>query len=268
MTLEAFYGATGIELSLIASDITASKMLILNHRTAPDCPLMWALRMTTSLPLIWPPVTWCDGWGTYTGEDISGHLIADGEILSTFPIELLLSDQPEVTAWVGEKRHPHVLGLPIDEALPVPGAPPFVPHPTAAALGGLPAAAALLDILDAVARSTDKATVNAVEGHIARLPGKGYHMLEFAMSNERFNALIAAGRQAMRRYFARHQDTALSPEALSRTASARQYIDDSATRQLSRIIYNYYINTEGGAYIEGNVDTSGGDVIGRDVQQR
>jgi hypothetical protein len=40
------------------------------------------------------------------------------------------------------------------------------------------------------------------------------------------------------------------------------FINNSATQQISQIIYN--INTGGGAYIEGNVQ-AGGNFIGRDL---
>ena len=38
LTLEQFFAATGVELSLVASDTTEESLLVLNHRTAPGCP--------------------------------------------------------------------------------------------------------------------------------------------------------------------------------------------------------------------------------------
>ena len=52
LNLAQFYDATGVDLSLIGSDTTASNMLVLNHRTAPDLPLVWAVRMSMSFPLL------------------------------------------------------------------------------------------------------------------------------------------------------------------------------------------------------------------------
>src|SRR5690349_21161707 len=39
MTLAEFFTATGVELSMVASDTTSESMLVLNHRTAPACPV-------------------------------------------------------------------------------------------------------------------------------------------------------------------------------------------------------------------------------------
>jgi NTE family protein len=263
MTLEEFYQATEVELSLIASDVTEGRVIILNHRTAPDCPLLMALRMTAGLPLLWPEIVWLDAWGTYTGEDISGHVIVDGEVLSPFPIELLLSDRPEVTAWIGAKKHPHVLGLLIDETLPFPGAPPLDMDKNINALRQLPTISSVLRTIDSVVTTRSKMTINAVEQHIVRLPTRGYQMLEFKMSRARFDALVTAGRKAMQRYFAEKMPALLSGDPLVNGTSALAYINDSATQQLSQIIYHYHINTGGGPYIEGNVQ-AGGDFIGRD----
>src|SRR5712692_4020484 len=45
-TLRAFHEKTGADLSVVASDTTEKEMLILNHRTAPACPVVWAVRMS------------------------------------------------------------------------------------------------------------------------------------------------------------------------------------------------------------------------------
>ena len=44
----------------------------------------------------------------------------DGGVLSNFPIELFISDEPQVTKLMGAKQDALVLGLLIDESLPVP----------------------------------------------------------------------------------------------------------------------------------------------------
>jgi predicted acylesterase/phospholipase RssA len=206
-------------------------------------------------------MVWKDRWGAYAGKNISGHVILDGEVLSPFPIELLLSDRPDVIAWVGEKKQPHVLGLLIDESLPVPEAPPLEVDANLTALGRLPAIFSLLRTVDAVVKTRSKMTIHSVEQHIVRLPTRGYGMLEFNMSKARFEALVAAGRKAMQRYFDETMPALLSDDPLINGANAIGFINDSATQQISQIIYN--INTGGGAYIEGNVH-AGGNFIGRD----
>ncbi|HEY6040934.1 MAG TPA: patatin-like phospholipase family protein, partial [Anaerolineae bacterium] len=86
MRLEEFYQATQHDLSLIGSDTTGHEMLVLNHRTAPDLPVVWAVRMSMSIPLVWQEVVWQKEWGTYRGRDMTGHAIVDGGLLSNFPI--------------------------------------------------------------------------------------------------------------------------------------------------------------------------------------
>ena len=64
--------------------------------------------------------------------DISGHVVVDGGILSNFPIELFVSDQPPITNVMGPKqdiptigmliqiRNPPALLVRIDKVLPFP----------------------------------------------------------------------------------------------------------------------------------------------------
>jgi NTE family protein len=52
-TFAEFHTATGADLSVVASDTTAHDMLILNHRTAPQCPVVWGVRMSMSIPFLW-----------------------------------------------------------------------------------------------------------------------------------------------------------------------------------------------------------------------
>ena len=123
MNLGQFFAETEIDLSVVASDTTDGRLLVFNHHTAPDCPLVWAVRMSMSIPLVWDEVVWSQSWGTYLGQDIKGHTIVDGGLLSNFPIELFISDEPQVTHLMGPKRNNAVIGLLIDESLPVSPAP-------------------------------------------------------------------------------------------------------------------------------------------------
>lgn len=45
-TLHEFHIKTSHDLSVVASDLTSREMLVLNHRTAPTCPTIWAVRMS------------------------------------------------------------------------------------------------------------------------------------------------------------------------------------------------------------------------------
>jgi predicted acylesterase/phospholipase RssA len=119
MTLAQFFNATAVEVSMVASDTTDGKMLVLNHRTAPDCPVVWAVRMSMSIPLLWDEIKWQPAWGKYLGRDIGAHTIVDGGLLSNFPIELFISDAPQVTKLMGPRTGNAALGMLIDEKLPV-----------------------------------------------------------------------------------------------------------------------------------------------------
>ena len=71
-TLKGFFTATGVEMTLVAADTTWSRMLLLNHRTAPDLPVVWAARMSIERPT---PVA---GGGVAGGVGSLPHLESDG----------------------------------------------------------------------------------------------------------------------------------------------------------------------------------------------
>ena len=203
MSLSQFFAATGIDLSVVASDTADSRLLVLNHRTAPDCPLVWAVRMSMSIPLVWDEVVWEKGWGNYTGRDIAGHAIVDGGILSNFPIELFISGEPQVTRVMGPKQDNAVLGLLIDESLPVPQ-----PPATKGILldidvkpGELKTVKRLGRLIDTMTGAHDKMVLDEFEDLVVRLPAGGYGTTEFDMSDGRRNALVKAGGDAMGAYF-------------------------------------------------------------------
>ena len=79
----------GCDLSLVVTDTTNREMLVLNHRTAPDVPVAWAVRMSMSIPFVWREVVWHKEWGTYCGVDKTDAKIVDGGVLSNFPIDLV-----------------------------------------------------------------------------------------------------------------------------------------------------------------------------------
>jgi NTE family protein len=204
MTLEEFHQATGRDLTLIAADITAERMLVLNRLTAPRCPVVWATRMSMSVPLLWQEVVWQSEWGTYRGKDISGHAIVDGGLLSNFPIELFISDEKQVTDVMGPKQAGQVLGLLIDESLPVEGVPEVEAPTSGFDVGELRTVQRIRQLLNTATKAHDKAVMDAFESIVVRLPAKGYGTTEFDMSVARQQALLEAGRREMQRYFAKH----------------------------------------------------------------
>jgi predicted acylesterase/phospholipase RssA len=206
MTLKEFNKAVGADLSLVAADTTAGQLLILNHRTAPDLPVVYGVRMSMSVPLLWHEVVWQAEWGSYRGRDITGNTIVDGGMLSNFPIELFLSSQPPVTAVMGEPsvEPGNVLGFMIDEGAEVPGAPPAAGGPGLdLEFGKLRTVQRIAGLINTMMQAHDKSVVDAYEHLVVRLPAKGYGTIEFGMSPARRQALVDAGRQATRAYFER-----------------------------------------------------------------
>lgn len=200
-TLQQFYAATGVDLSVVASDTTDGRMLTLNHRTTPDCPVVWAVRMSMSIPLVWNEVIWLKEWGTYLGRDMTGHAIVDGGMLSNFPIELFLSDAPQVTRLMGPKTDDPVQGWLIDESLPVPQlAARGILVDIDIRPGELRTVQRLRRLVDTMTGAHDKMVIEEFEQLVVRLPAKGYGTTEFDMSETRRNSLVAAGRQAMSDY--------------------------------------------------------------------
>lgn len=213
-TLAQLYEATQIELAMVASDVTDSRLLVLNHRTAPALPVVWAVRMSMSIPLVWDEVIWKEDWGTYQGRTMKDHAIVDGGLLSNFPIELFISDAPEVVRLMGPKSQNPVLGMLIDESLPV--------EPVPRARGWLvdvnvkPTELRLVQRLqrlaDTATTAHDKMVIEEYEPLVLRLPAKGYGTTEFDMSDEKRAALVEAGRRAMRAY----QPPTRAPRAVPR----------------------------------------------------
>jgi predicted acylesterase/phospholipase RssA len=172
-------------------------MLVLNHRTAPDCPIVWAVRMSMSIPFVWDEVIWQAEWGKYQGRDLAGHAIVDGGVLSNFPIELFISDAPQVTRLMGPKRETAVLGLLIDEKLSVTKG-LFVNINIKP--GELRTVQRLRRLADTATGAHDKMVIDEYSHLVCRLPAQGYGTTEFDMSDERRDALVKAGREAMAMY--------------------------------------------------------------------
>ena len=202
-TLAEFYEATNVDLSLVASDTTNSSMLVLNHRTAPNCPVVWAVRMSMNIPLLWQEVVWQEEWGQYREtQDLTGHTIVDGGLLSNFPIELFVSDLPSVTAVMGPKMSEHVMGFLIDDDKPVPGIETMTAQSEEDELdvGSLRIAQRLAHLLNTMLQAHDKMVIDAFSKFVVRLPAKGYGTTEFDMTDDRRSALVEAGESEMQHY--------------------------------------------------------------------
>jgi predicted acylesterase/phospholipase RssA len=214
-TLREFHQRTGKDLSVMASDTTGQEMMVLNHRTAPNLPTAWAVRMSMSIPFVWQEVVWQKEWGTYRGRDVTGHWIVDGGALSNFPINHFLDDSQAVRDVMGdEKGSGNVVGFLIDDTLPVPNLPPkAVAEKPKNELDRrwLIVLDRVGNLLNTMMQAHDKAAMLTYKRSICHLPAKGVGTVEFDMSDERIQTLVTTGRNAARDYFNR----------LNRTSRAR-----------------------------------------------
>jgi NTE family protein len=198
-TLKQFHAAAadvGRELSVVAADITDAKPLVLNHRTAPGCPVTDAVLMSLSVPMVWPENLWKREWGTYLGQDITGHAIVDGSVLANFPLQYLLNrEKEEVRAILGdpEKDRPAIIGLLLDGSLAVPG--------DVAKAGPPP-----VKLIERINRLFDTMSawqgdaIRGAEEVICHIGAKGHPALELAQTADtidRLQALVNSGRCAM-----------------------------------------------------------------------
>jgi NTE family protein len=213
LTLQEFHRDTGVELTLVAADTTSARMLLLNHRTAPHCPVVWAARMSMSVPLLWQEVEWQEAWGPYHVWDpatgglrpvkVTGHTVVDGGLLSNFPISLFLADRSDVAAVVGPARTKNVLGLLIDEALPVPKRPATAAASARFSLGSLRTVDRIQRLLTTATVAHDNMAISAFARHVVRLPAGGYGTVQFDMDDDERQALLDAGEAAMRAFLQR-----------------------------------------------------------------
>lgn len=190
--LAALYERTGKSLTVIASDATDPAMLVLNHSTAPDLPLKWAVRMTTSVPYLLPPVSWQFEWGLYRQRRLDGHQIVDGGLLSMFPIELFLSDSEDVQAMMGPRTAgDNVIGFLLDQNQLVPGlrAPS---SPGASRLDALPGLSFSRLLLATLLNNASSANTDTLKSHIIHLPVMGIDAYGFELKRENLQPVINA----------------------------------------------------------------------------
>ncbi len=203
LTLGEFHEETGNDLTAIITDVTDHKMLIINHRTAPDLPVAWLIRMSMSIPFVYNHVTWQPEWGTYLGEDISGHDIVDGGLGSNFGIEMVVSEEPEFMEAMGiEPDRDRVVGLFLNDAIPVEAAigtePPVIEHDDPLHSRWSTVKERNQALLTTFLKNHDHFIVRTHPDVVCHLPVGGFDTLEFDMSDERIQILLNSGQEAMR----------------------------------------------------------------------
>jgi predicted acylesterase/phospholipase RssA len=196
-TLKTFHAKTGRHLSLAATDTVDKELLILNHRTAPDCPVVAAVRMSMSLPFLWEEVEWQKGWGKYRERSKVGNFIVDGGVLSNFPLRYLVDPSPGVQEVMGPREGGPTrnLGLLIDETKPAPGTDPAA---EARHMHRQPKIVQRVSrLLEAMIGTWDEEAMRPYKNDVCFIGAKGFGTLEFDMAPERLDLLVNSGRCAM-----------------------------------------------------------------------
>ena len=228
MGLKELYQKTGHSLTVIASDISTASMLVLNHSTAPDLPLKWAVRMTANVPYLFPPITWQPEWGRYTQNRLEDHLIVDGGLLAQFPIEFFLSPQDEMQQIMGERKAGNnVVGLMLDEFKHVPGLDSgstgnrLYSHLAGVSkdsetsdsasdiqkrLDAIPGIRFSRLLFETMLTNSSKSMISPFESHIIRLPVMGIDAYAFDVETEGLTPFISAAYNATQAFLRGWED--------------------------------------------------------------
>jgi predicted acylesterase/phospholipase RssA len=206
-TLSAFHNQTNCHLSLVATDITDHEVLVLNHITAPKCPVVWAVRMSMGIPFVWREVTWNQAWGDYLDKDIKDHLIVDGGILCNFPLQYFLQDKDETHAKLmgpPPDNKSRVLGLLLDETKVAPGTDAMAQEKLL--LEELRAYQTLSRLISTLTGNWSRDLIKKykADAAVCRIGVKGFNALDFNMEPSRLELLIQSGRCAMTEHLAKH----------------------------------------------------------------
>ncbi|MCS6851789.1 MAG: patatin-like phospholipase family protein [Gemmataceae bacterium] len=196
ISLQGLYEATRRDLTLVAVDITNREVVVLNHRTAPACPVWAAVRMSLSVPFLWPEVRWQPDWGLYRGQDMSDAAVVDGSVLSNFPMRLVVDPGPEIRAVMGPVDPPRIrpLGLYLDDRKSVPGVEPRE------GLWSLKIARQAARVVEAASGPWDQEILERYRSDICFIGTRGFQALEFDLDAARLEALVNSGRCAMTDY--------------------------------------------------------------------
>jgi len=60
VTLHEFYQRTNIDFDILTTEVSEMKSVLLNHTTFPDIPLLTAVKMSSAVPVVFPPVNYLD----------------------------------------------------------------------------------------------------------------------------------------------------------------------------------------------------------------
>ncbi len=166
---------------------------MLNHRTAPDCPVAMSVRMSMSIPFVWREIVWEENWGKYQGHEKAGHIFVDGGVLSNFPLRLVTERVPDIMGDT-DPDAAGTIGLFLDGTIPADGKGGAAPRPR------LRVADRVTRLIDTMTDAEDQRVMAAHPACVCRIPVGGFGTTEFRMSAERQAVLINSGREAMTNY--------------------------------------------------------------------
>ena len=196
ITWRDFAARTREDVSVVTSDTTEKQEVVLNHRTAPDCPVATSVRMSMSIPFVWREIVWEARWGKYQGREKTDHIFVDGGVLSNFPLRLVTDSTPHVEAIMGDTdpNAAGTIGLYLDATIPADGVETPTRRPR------LRVADRVTRLIDTMTDSADQQVMAAHLDNVCRIPVGGFGTTEFRMSAERQAVLIGSGRDAMIQY--------------------------------------------------------------------
>jgi NTE family protein len=213
-TMRTFFAKKQVDLSVVTSDTTDGEMLVINHRTAPDVPVAWAVRMSMSIPFVWREVVWQEAWGPYQGRRKAGNVMVDGGVLSNFPIRLIAESVPDIMGDTDPNAALN-LGLLLDKQLPQdPIGTGTNAAPPAKSSDPLVVVRRVSHLMDTMMGAADNDEIRKRSSEICRLPVKGVGTTEFNMDDAKLQLLIKAGHDALVVH--------LEGRGLGKAAAARQ----------------------------------------------
>jgi predicted acylesterase/phospholipase RssA len=84
VTFDELYAATGIELNVVATDLSLKTQLIFSHIETPNCAVADAVVASSSIPYVFPSRL----LQVADGDRLSLHTIVDGGVWANFPIHI------------------------------------------------------------------------------------------------------------------------------------------------------------------------------------
>eukprot|EP00004_Rigifila_ramosa_P001695 TRINITY_DN1168_c0_g1_i1.p1 TRINITY_DN1168_c0_g1~~TRINITY_DN1168_c0_g1_i1.p1 ORF type:complete len:520 (+),score=82.95 TRINITY_DN1168_c0_g1_i1:38-1561(+) len=185
------------EFTAVAANIDGEKRLVLNHRTFPNLPVAWAVRMSAALPFAFANVRWDSKWG----EDQFVHhgaSVVDGGIVDNFPLDLLV-EEDQFRAFIGEKsqwsQNIPILAFALDTSAET-NLDPMTP-PSDSLIGDLAMASYISKIFNTMMDYRENDMLRLHRHVIVHCPVKNVDTLDMNMDEARRNALVAVNRKAV-----------------------------------------------------------------------